>query len=141
MNNNKILTYKELIKYDNIIDRYNYLKLDGDVGRVTFGYDRYLNQLLYDSDEWKSLRDKIILRDNGNDLGIEGFEIGGKVIIHHMNPIEKSDILQHNDFCFDPNYLITVSLQMHNAIHYGSKLPYGYILTERTPNDTCPWRR
>lgn len=141
MTNNKIRTYSELIKMDNILDRYEYLRLDSSVGRATFGYDRWLNQQFYKSDEWKHVRDQIILRDEGNDLGVKGFEIPGKVLIHHMNPIEKSDILNITEWLLNPEYLICVSHDMHNAIHYRKAMPYGYVLQERQANDTCPWRR
>lgn len=141
MRNDKILTYSELIKMDNIQDRFNYLRLDGEIGRTTFGYDRWLNQKFYKSDEWLSVRDQIILRDEGNDLGVKGFEIKEKVLIHHMNPIDKSDILNITEWLLNPEYLICTSYNMHQAIHYGGVLPYGYILEERQANDTCPWRR
>lgn len=141
MTNSKIRTYSELIKMENIQDRYEYLRLDSSVGRATFGYDRWLNQQFYKSDEWKRVRDRIILRDEGNDLGVKGFEIHGKVLIHHMNPIEKRDIVDVTEWLLNPEYLICVSHDMHNAIHYRTAMPYGYVLEERQANDTCPWRR
>lgn len=134
-------TYTDLLKYDTIEDRFKYLCLNGSIGEATFGYDRWLNQKFYTSDEWRRVRDEIILRDNGCELGLEGFEIKGKVLIHHMNPIDKSDIVKTTEWLLNPEYLICVSYAMHNAIHYSGKLPYGVIIPERRPGDTCPWRR
>lgn len=131
--------YAELQALNSFTSRYDYLKLDGVVGVQTFGIDRIFNQRFYNSAEWKRIRDFVIIRDNGCDLGIEGREIQGKIIIHHMNPITLSDIERKSDFLMNPNYLITTSYNTHNAIHYGNneliKLP-----KERFPNDTCPWR-
>lgn len=141
MMSNKILTYSELIKMEDLQDRFDYLRLTGEIGKATFGYDRWLNQKFYKSDEWKRVRDQIILRDEGNDLGVKGFEIKGKVLIHHMNPIDKSDIVDVSEWLLNPEYLICVSHEMHNAIHYSGRMPYGIILQERQANDTCPWRR
>lgn len=136
-----IKTYSELIRLPTFEERFEYLKLKGSVGKDTFGHDRYLNQVFYSSMEWRRLRDEIIIRDNGCDLGIEGREIGGKVYIHHLNPLGANDILTHSEYLVNPEYLICVSFETHNAIHYGdiNLLPRDPI--ERKRNDTCPWRR
>lgn len=135
-----IRTYSELRTYKTFIDRYNYLKLRGSVGVETFGFDRYLNQVLYRSRRWRRTRDGIILRDNGCDLGVEGYDIYDKIIIHHMNPLTIEDIENDVDDIYDPEFLISVSFNTHQAIHYGdeSLLPKEPI--ERKPYDTCPWR-
>lgn len=133
-------TYSELITLPTFEERFNYLKLDGRVGDSTFGFDRYLNQKLYSSPEWKRARREVMIRDNGRDLGAEDHEIFGKIFIHHMNPISLEDIEQHNPDIFNPEYLITVSYNTHNAIHYGSEDMLQKDLVERTPNDTSPWR-
>lgn len=136
-----IRTYSQLIRLPTFEDRFEYLKLKGSVGKDTFGHDRYLNQVFYSSMEWRRLRDEIIIRDNGCDLGIEGRQIGGKVYIHHLNPLGINDILTHSEYLVNPEYLICVSFETHNAIHYGdiNLLPRDPI--ERKRNDTCPWRR
>lgn len=139
--NNKIRTYSELIRISTFEERFHYLKLNGVIGTDTFGFDRYLNQLFYKSDEWKSLRNEIIIRDNGCDLGVEGYEIYSRILIHHMNPITIDDILEHSDFLLNPEYLITTRLSTHNAVHYGDEKLLNKALVERRPNDTCPWRR
>lgn len=134
-------TYSELIKLLTFKERFNYLKLDGEVGKDTFGFDRYLNQIFYRSPEWKHIRDEVIIRDNGCDLGMEGYEIGGRILIHHMNPITMEDIKVRSDLLLNPEYLISTVHRTHNAIHYGdeNQLITGPII--RTPNDTCPWKR
>ena len=134
-------TYSELSKLNTFKERFEYLKLDGSVGKDTFGWDRYLNQVFYKSPEWKSVRDKVIVRDCGRDLGVEGYDIFGKIIIHHMNPMNLEDIAKRNPDIFNPEYLICVSHSTHNAIHYGdeNQLMTGSI--ERKANDTCPWKR
>lgn len=136
-----IKTYSELVRLPTFEERFEYLKLKGSVGKDTFGHDRYLNQVFYSSMEWRRLRDEIIIRDNGCDLGIEGREIGGKVYIHHLNPLGTNDILTHSEYLVNPEYLICASFETHNAIHYGdiNLLPRDPI--ERKRNDTCPWRR
>lgn len=136
-----IRTYSELITLPTFEERYKYLRLTGRVGEETFGYDRYLNQVFYRSKEWKSIRDFVILRDNGCDLGIEDRDIHGKLIIHHMNPITIQDIKGQTDFLFDPEYLICTSHLTHNAIHYGDEKLLITAIPERTPFDTCPWKR
>ena len=135
-----IKTYSELVKLESFKDRYNYLKLDGKVGEATFGFDRYLNQIFYRSGRWKRIRDKVIIRDQGCDLGIEGYEIGGRIIIHHMNPLLIKDIVDETEFLLNPEYLISTSHDTHNAIHYGDE---SLLVNEpiiRTKHDTCPWR-
>ena len=136
-----IRTYSEIITLPTFEERFRYLKLDGDVGVETFGFDRYLNQAFYSSDEWKSIRNQVIIRDNGCDLGIEGREIYKRIIIHHMNPITKEDLLYKTEYLLNPEYLICTIKATHDAIHYGDEnlLLKGPI--ERKPNDTCPWRR
>ena len=132
-------TYSELIKLKTFKERYNYLRLNGVVGEETFGHDRYINQALYKSDEWLYCRDEIIIRDKGSDLGIDGYEIFGKILIHHILPITIDDILHRRPIVFDHENLITTSLRTHNAIHYGDESLLYSDPVERTPNDTSPW--
>lgn len=137
-----IRNYTELAQLHTFKERFDYLRLDGAVGMETFGFDRYLNQIFYHLPEWKSSRRFVIVRDEGCDLGVPGYEIRGRVIVHHMNPITKEDILERNPDLFNPEYLITVADNpTHKAIHYGdeSLLPTGPA--ERRPNDTCPWKQ
>ena len=136
-----IRTYSELIKLKTFKDRFEYLKLDGIVGEETFGFDRYMNQIFYKSKEWASVRRAVIIRDNGCDLGVEGYEIHGKILIHHMNPINLSDIVHKTDELLNPEYLITTVLSTHNAIHYGDASLLPALPIERRANDTCPWKR
>ena len=136
-----IKTYTELSQLNSFEDRYRYLRLGGSVGIDTFGFDRYLNQIFYRSDKWKHIRDKIILRDNGCDLGVEGYEIHGRIFIHHMNPITINDIEQESEFLLDPEFLISTTHNTHNAIHYGNEDLLIKVPLERTKFDTCPWRR
>ena len=140
MKSGMIRTYSELIKLPTFEERFEYLSLNGSVGQATFGYDRYLNQILYNSPEWKRFRRDIIIRDNGCDLACEGYEIRGRIIIHHINPISIEDIVNRNPMVFDPENVITTTHNTHNAIHYGDKelLVTGPI--ERSANDTCPWK-
>lgn len=134
-------SYNELITIPTFEERFRYLKVYGVIGNQTFGYDRYLNQKLYNtSREWKRIRDKVILRDNGCDLGCEGFEIYGKIIIHHINPITVEDIVSRNPCVFDLNNLISTSHNTHNAIHYGDEKSLIVAPIERKQYDTCPWR-
>jgi hypothetical protein len=136
-----IKTYSELITLPTFIERYNYLRLKGNIGEDTFGFDRYLNQKFYRSVEWKRIRDYVIVRDNGCDLGVEDREIMGKILIHHINPIRVKDIYYGTDFLLNPEYLVCVSHNTHNAIHYGDE---GILIpepVERTKYDTCPWKR
>ena len=136
-----IKTYSELITLSSFEDRYKYLKLSGVVGSETFGYDRYLNQILYTSDEWKSFRRKIIIRDNGCDLGCEGFDIPTRITVHHIDPITVEDVLNRHPKVFDPENVITVSHNTHMAIHYGDESLLITSPPERRANDTCPWRQ
>lgn len=136
-----IRTYGELLQFDSFEDRFNYLKLDGSVGKDTFGFDRYLNQRFYKSKEWKDIRDEVIFRDLGCDLGVEGYEIYGRVYVHHMNPFMADD-LQHNiGSLLDPEFLITTTHKTHNAIHYGDDSLLVLEPVIRTKNDTCPWKK
>lgn len=137
-----IRTYSELIKLPTFMERFDYLSLKEYIGEETFGFDRYLNQKFYQSREWRQLRNKIIVRDNGCDLGVIGYEIFEKIIIHHMNPLRPNDIVNATDFLMNPEYLISVRPITHNAIHYGDKsLLMVNEIVERKPNDTCPWRK
>lgn len=137
----KIRTYSELILLPTFKERYKYLKLGGKVGEETFGFDRYLNQKFYKSKEWRDIRDYVILRDNACDLGIEDREIHSRIIIHHMNPITKYDIVNQTEFLTNPEYMICTLKRTHDAIHYGDdSILFGDVIT-RTKNDTCPWRR
>lgn len=144
MKNQRIIrTYSELIKLKTFQERFEYLKLGGRVGEETFGFDRYLNQVLYTSPEWRSTRNYIITRDCGCDLGVPGRDIpeGVKIYIHHMNPITANDIINRSEFLFNPEYLICTIKNTHDAIHYGdSELLYKDPIV-RSKNDTCPWRR
>ena len=135
-----IRTYSELIQLPTYEERYRYLRLQGTVGKDTFGFDRYLNQKFYRSAEWKRVRDQVIIRDNGCDLGIEDRLIHGRILIHHMNPITEKDIIRMSDALMNPEFLICVTHNTHNAIHYGDEdlLFTGFV--ERRPNDTCPWK-
>ena len=137
----KIKTYSEAMSIPTYLERFRYLQIGGKIGDETFGYDRYLNQTLYRTAEWKRFRREIIVRDNGCDLACEGYEIVGNVLVHHINPITVKDIVRRDPKIFDPDNVICVSLNTHNAIHYGdeSLLMLGPI--ERTKNDTCPWKR
>lgn len=135
-----IRRYSELKRIQSFKERYDYLRLAGIVGESTFGFDRYLNQLLYTSGRWRKVRNEIIIRDNGCDLGIPGYDLHSKIIVHHMNPLTMKDVEEVSDDIFNPEYLICVSQRTHNAIHFGDEtlLPHGPI--ERRPNDTCPWK-
>ena len=141
-NRSIIRTYDELIKLPTFEERFEYLKLGGNVGEETFGYDRWLNQQFYKSKEFQAVRNYVIARDRGCDLGVPGREIpeGVMIIVHHINPITKEDIINNSEFLLDPNYLISTIDNTHRAIHYGDK---GLLYTEpveRSKNDTCPWR-
>lgn len=136
-----IRTYSELITLPTFEERFEYLQLNGAVGEETFGFDRYLNQVFYRSRRWKLIRDSIIIRDNGCDLGVEGYDIYGKIIIHHMNPLTIRDIEHESDYLLNPEFLISTTLNTHNAIHYGDKNLLITAPVERRKNDTCPWKR
>ena len=135
-----IRTYSELITLPTFKERYEYLRLGGRVGEDTFGFDRYLNQAFYKSEEWRSIRDHVITRDDGCDLGMEGHEIFGRILIHHMNPIRKEDIINRSDILLNPEYLICTIKNTHDAIHYGDESLLVIAPVERRKNDTCPWR-
>ena len=135
-----IRTYSELIQLPTFEERFNYLRLDGVVGKDTFGFDRYLNQQFYRSSEWKRIRNQVIVRDNGCDLGIDDYDIHGRILIHHMNPISIEDLQHMSNLLMNPEYLICVSHRTHNAIHYGDERLIVTAPIERTQNDTCPWR-
>lgn len=133
--------YSEAITLNTFEERFNYLKLQGQIGSDTFGFDRYLNQMLYKSKEWKSIRDKIIIRDNGCDLGLPDHPIYGKIIVHHINPITIEDVKNNTLKLYDMNNLICTSIDTHNAIHYGSNnYTTKHQVIDRKPNDTCPWK-
>lgn len=138
-----IRTYSELIQLPTFEERYRYLRLGGKVGEDTFGFDRYLNQIFYKSEEWLDVRDYVIARDLGCDLAMPDRDIpdGVRVLIHHMNPIYKDDILRRSKFLLDPEYLITTVKCTHDAIHYGDESILFTGLVERSKNDTCPWKR
>ena len=135
-----IKTYTELSRIPDYHDRFEYLKLRGFVGEQTFGWHRYINQMLYRSKRWKSTRDKVIIRDDGCDLGHPDYQIYDKIIIHHMNPITLEDIEEDRDYIYDPEFLICVSNNTHQAIHYGDRSLLPSPLVERRAGDTCPWR-
>lgn len=131
--------YSELSQLKTFEERFEYLRLNGSVGMDTFGFDRYLNQQFYRSPEWKQARRDVIIRDEGRDLGVEGHELQNGIYVHHMNPISPHDLIHAESWIYDPEYLICVSFNTHNAIHYGdaSLLPKNPV--ERYMNDTCPW--
>ena len=134
-------TYNELIRLPTFEERFNYLRLTGHVGEDTFGFDRIFNQKFYSSYEWKRVRDAVIVRDNACDLGIAGHDIFGKIYIHHMNPISLNDIKEASRLILDPDFLICVSFETHNAIHYGDdRYLNKFKIIERSPNDTAPWK-
>ena len=135
-----IKRYSELITIPTFLDRYRYLRVSGQVGEETFGFERYLNQVFYRSPEWKRVRDKVITRDLACDLGIEGREIFGRIYIHHMNPIRVEDIRNRSNLLLDPEFLITTTYETHQAIHYGNEDLLIVAPVVRTRNDTCPWR-
>lgn len=142
MNPVNIRSYSELVQLCTYEERFRYLSLEGVVGGDTFGFDRYLNQQFYRSAEWKRTRDIVISRDRGCDLGIPGREIQGKILVHHMNPLTVADIQGGGEFMLDPEYLVCVSHETHNAIHYGDKsVCRADIPVKRQPGDTAPWKR
>ena len=135
-----IRTYSELIEIPTYKERFEYLKLDGVVGKATFGSRRYLNQKFYTSYEWKRIRDVVITRDLGRDLAMDGYDIEGRIQIHHMNPMMIQDVIMHNDDILNPEYLITTSYNTHKAIHYSNEDMLVLPPLKRMPNDTCPWK-
>lgn len=135
----RVRSYSELTRYHTFEDRYEYLRLSGEVGASTFGYDRWLNQDFYRSREWKQIRNHVIARDMGMDLGVEGYEIYDRILVHHMNPMTVDDIEYNVEAILDPEFLITTTHQTHNAIHYGSEKLLRQPLVERRPGDTRLW--
>ena len=135
----RIRSYSELRRLDDINERFSYLRLNGQVARETFGFDRYINQMFYQSEEWRQIRRHVIIRDEGCDLGIPGYEIHGHVYIHHMNPMTAADISSGDPRILDPEFLITVTHQTHNAIHYGNESLLPRVFVERRPGDTKLW--
>lgn len=137
-----IRTHSELVTLPTFEERFRYLRLSGTVGAETFGFDRFLNQYLYQNNQrWKASRRAVIIRDNGCDLGVEGYTIHGSILVHHMNPITVEDVLNDNPDIFDPEFLISTTLNTHNAIHYGDENLLITMPLERRENDTCPWRQ
>lgn len=136
-----VRTYSELSALKTFEERFQYLRLNGFVGKETFGFDRFINQEFYSSREWKAARDFVIIRDAGCDLGVEGYEIQGRIIIHHMNPILPKDFETDINLLLDPEYLICTMHRTHNAIHYGDEDQLVKLSPERSRNDTCPWKR
>ena len=136
-----IRTYTELIQLPTFKERYDYLRLGAIVGQDTFGFDRYLNQRFYHSKEWQQIRRNVIIRDEGRDLAMPGYEIQNGIYIHHMNPITTKDLNDVTEFLLNPEYLVCVTQQTHNAIHYGDASLLPQLPVERRPNDTCPWRQ
>lgn len=134
-----IRRYSELCQFDTFEDRFEYLKLGGSVGHSTFGFDRHINQAFYASREWKDLRQEVILRDHGCDLGVRGYAINGELLIHHMNPMNSDDIVHGEAWILDPEFLITTTKKTHNAIHYGDRSQLPVRLVIRTPGDTKLW--
>lgn len=135
-----IKSYSKMLTFPTLEERFRYLELKGSVGKDTFGYDRYLNQILYHSGEWKSFRNDIIIRDNGCDLACEGHEIHKRILVHHINPITVEDVLNRSPKVFDPENVVCVSHITHNAIHYGDENLLITAPVERSQNDTCPWK-
>ena len=137
----KIRTYHEIIQLPTFRERYEYLRLGAIVGKDTFGFDRYLNQKFYHSAEWKQIRNQVIIRDEGRDLAMPGYEIQNGLYIHHMNPIDSYDINEATEYLLNPEYLVCVSFNTHQAIHYGDAGLLPQLPVERRPNDTCPWKQ
>lgn len=135
-----IRTYSELITIPTFEERYEYLRLGGRVGEETFGFDRYLNQVFYKSNEWRNIRDRVIIRDNGCDLGILDRKIYDRILVHHMNPVSVDDIMKRSEYLLDPEYLICTTKITHDAIHYGDSSLLVTAPIERTKHDMCPWR-
>lgn len=139
-NFNKEKRYSEMNNLKTFDERKEYLKLNGIVGGETFGFDRYLNQQFYKSNEWKKIRREVIIRDNGCDLGIKDRQINGRIYVHHMNPLKLEDIGNNTDYLLNPEFLVCVSMDTHNYIHYGLKNSNDLPI-ERHKNDTCPWKK
>lgn len=134
-------TYSEMATYETFEERFEYLRLGGGVGRATFGFDRHINQHFYASREWDDVRNHVILRDQGCDLGVLGYEIHVDILIHHVNPMTVDDILDHEPWILDPEFLVTTTQRTHNGIHYGVRNSHPEVVTERSPGDTRLWRR
>ena len=139
MNIMKTRSYSELTQFNSFEDRFEYLKLGGGVGRATFGFDRYINQQFYSSREWHDIRQFVILRDEGCDLGVIGYEIYAEILIHHMNPVKVDDIVQRREWILDPEFLITTTHRTHNSIHFGAANPFPKVVISRAPRDTKLW--
>lgn len=135
-----IRTYTALSRLSEFEERYEYLRLRGEVGKTTFGWERYLNQVLYHSRKWRRARDAVIIRDNGCDLGHEDYQIHGRIIVHHLNPLTPEEIEDDSDTIYDPEFLICTTELTHNAIHYGDANLLPKLPVERRPGDTCPWK-
>lgn len=135
----RIKTYSEMSEYHTLEERFSYLSLRGSVGSSTFGFDRYINQQFYRSREWKRIRNEVIIRDQGMDLGVDGYEIHGQLLIHHMNPMSTKDLVSHQEDILDPEFLITTTHKTHNAIHYGDERQLPQPLKARVPGDTRLW--
>jgi len=136
-----IRRYSRLRRLETFDERYNYLRLQGSVGRTSFGFDRHINQAFYKSREWRDIRDFVIVRDNGCDLGVDGYEIHSELLVHHMNPMDQKAIIHGNPKILDPEYLITTTHRTHNAIHYGDENHLPRRLIERKPGDTALWEK
>ena len=133
-------SYSELIAFDTLEDRFEYLKLDGEVGEELFGYARYLNQVFYHSERWRDAKNDVILRDGGYDLGLKGWKIMGNIYVHHMNPVTLNQLKRDDPCLYDPEFLISCSFKTHQAITWGNKALLPQVLVIRRPNDTCPWK-
>lgn len=134
-----IRTYSDLCLLETFEDRFDYLRIGGSVGHSTFGFDRWINQQFYSSWEWKNVRQRVIIRDNGCDLGIPGYEINGGLLIHHINPMDSDDIIHGEEWILNPEFLITTTQNTHNAIHYGDRSLLHVPYTPRSPGDTRLW--
>jgi hypothetical protein len=135
----RIRSYSELVRLETFEEKFEYLRLDGQVGNVTFGFDRWLNQQFYTSREWRQVRQEVIVRDWGCDLGVDGYEVHARLVIHHMNPMVSSDIVGGESDILDPEFLISTAHLTHNAIHYGNASLLPRPAVERRPGDTKLW--
>lgn len=141
-NTTRIRTYSDILSLDTFEKRYDYLKLDGKIGEDSFMVERWLKQMFYSTDEWKHIRRDVINRDLGRDLAMDGYDISGRIYVHHMNPITKQDVINRSRYLLDPEFLICCRKRTHDMIHFGNDGDTVYEpLVIRTPNDTCPWRR
>lgn len=135
----KVRTYSEMRTYETFEERYEYLKLGGEVGSETFGFDRWMNQTFYRSREWRDARDFVIVRDNGCDLAVPGYEVGDDALVHHLNPMTPEDLVRKQLWVLDPEYLVLTTKRTHNAIHYGDASQLRHPHVERRPGDTKLW--